>query len=73
MRQKKAKMKKLPTWCRRQKYANINGDVNYFNQSWLDFSGLVLKNYGFDTIRLHPDEMEEFQTCFKNAAATLTP
>jgi PAS domain S-box-containing protein len=54
--------------------ANINGEVTYTNKSWLDFSGFgfdELRDFGYHKI-IHPDELEEFQTRFQNAAATLT-
>ncbi|AHM62282.1 Cyanobacterial phytochrome A [Flammeovirgaceae bacterium 311] len=41
--------------------ANANGDVDYFNQKWLDYTGLTfeeLKGWGWRSI-IHPDDWEE--------------
>ncbi|WP_462251125.1 PAS domain-containing protein, partial [Ferruginibacter sp.] len=54
--------------------ANVDGEVTYFNKSWLDFSGFnfeELRDFGYHQI-IHPDELEEFQTRFQNATVTLT-
>ncbi len=54
--------------------ANADGSVTYFNQHWLDFTGMSfedLKEWGYHSI-MHPDEMEEFQTRFQAAAETGT-
>ncbi|MBA2562109.1 MAG: PAS domain-containing sensor histidine kinase, partial [Chitinophagaceae bacterium] len=54
--------------------AGINGNVLYFNNKWLDFTGLnfeELKDFGYHKI-LHPDELEEFQKRFQEAAETGT-
>ncbi|WP_224997813.1 PAS domain S-box protein [Cesiribacter sp. SM1] len=41
--------------------AKANGDVDYFNQKWLDYTGLsfeALKDWGWKSI-IHPDDWEE--------------
>jgi PAS domain S-box-containing protein len=54
--------------------ANAGGDVIYFNQNWLDYTGMnfeELKEFGYHKI-IHSDELEEFQQRFQKAAATQT-
>ncbi len=54
--------------------ADIEGNVTYFNNHWLDYTGLSfeeLKDFGYHTI-MHPDEIQEFQERFANASATKT-
>ncbi|MEO5984753.1 MAG: PAS domain-containing protein, partial [Ferruginibacter sp.] len=54
--------------------ADKDGNVRYFNKSWLDFTGLdfeELSNLGYHKI-MHPDELEEFQKRLKKAAETGT-
>ena len=54
--------------------ASIDGKGTFFNKHWSDFSGFSfqeLKDFGYHQI-MHPDEIEEFQTRFQNAASTLT-
>ncbi len=50
------------------------GNVTYFNKHWLDYSGYSfedLRDFGYHKI-MHPDELEEFQQRFQNAAAAGT-
>ena len=52
--------------------ATADGEVTYFNQQWLDFSGLnfeELKDFGYHKM-MHPDEREEFQTQLQKASET---
>ena len=54
--------------------ASVNGEVTYFNKNWLEFSGYTfeeLRDFGYHQM-MHPDEMEEFQQRFQEAAATGT-
>ncbi len=48
---------------------SANGSVIYFNQNWLDYTGLSfdeLKEFGYRKI-MHPDEIEEFQKRFEQS------
>ena len=52
--------------------ADTMGNVTYFNKSWLDYAELSfeeLRDFGYHQI-MHPDEIEEFQSRFQEAAAT---
>ncbi len=52
--------------------ANADGDVTYFNQHWLDYSGYSfeeLRDFGYHKI-MHPDELDEFQKRFQKAGET---
>ncbi len=54
--------------------ANADGGVTYFNKNWMDFTGMSFENFrdfGYHSI-MHPDEMEEFQIRFNEAAETGT-
>ncbi len=54
--------------------ADIAGKVIYFNQNWLDFTGLdfeELKELGYHKI-MHPEEMEEFGERLQSALETGT-
>ena len=54
--------------------ANPGGDITYFNQRWLDFSGLTfseLKEFGYHKM-MHPEEVKEFQTRLQKAAESGT-
>lgn len=52
--------------------ANADGTVLYFNQKWLDYTGMSfeeLRDFGYHKI-MHPDEVEEFQKRLQKAAET---
>ncbi len=54
--------------------ADTEGNGLYFNNHWLNFTGLnfeELRDFGYHKI-MHPDEIEEFQTRFQKAAETGT-
>ncbi|MFV8332230.1 PAS domain S-box protein [Flavobacterium sp. GSP14] len=54
--------------------ASADGSVTYFNKHWLDFSGYTfeeIRDFGYHQI-MHPDEVEEFQQRFQQAAETGT-
>ena len=55
--------------------AKPNGDVDYFNQQWLEFTGLTfeqIKDWGW-TKFIHPDDLEENLRTWKQAIATGEP
>lgn len=52
-----------------------NGEVTFFNQGWLDFSGLSfedLRDFGYFQM-IHPDEIENFQQGLLQASKTGVP
>lgn len=52
-----------------------NGEVTFFNQGWLDFSGLSfedLRDFGYFQM-IHPDEIESFQQGLLQASKTGIP
>ena len=49
-----------------------DGRVDYFNQRWIDYTGLTLeqsKDWGWSPV-LHPDDLENCFTIWKNSLAT---
>jgi two-component system CheB/CheR fusion protein len=54
--------------------ADPEGNLLYFNRHWLDFAGLhfeELRDFGYRKL-IHPDDLEEFQKRFQEAADTST-
>lgn len=52
--------------------ADAAGNATYFSKHWLTFSGFTfeeLRDFGYQII-MHPDELEEFQKRFEQAATT---
>lgn len=52
-----------------------SGEVTFFNQKWLDYSGMTfedLRDFGYHQM-MHPDEIATFQTQLTEAAMTGVP
>jgi PAS domain S-box-containing protein len=50
-------------------YGDVNGETNYFNQRWLEYTGLTLEElvtFGWDKI-VHPDDKKKADKNWKNA------
>lgn len=55
--------------------AKANGDIEFFNQHWLNYTGLSLndtKDWGWEQI-IHPDDLEENLRVWKHSLSTGTP
>ncbi|MCC9168616.1 PAS domain-containing sensor histidine kinase [Pontibacter harenae] len=52
--------------------SKANGDADYFNQKWLDYTGLStdeLKGWGWSSM-IHPDDLEENKKRWQHSVAT---
>lgn len=52
--------------------ADAEGNQNYFNQQWIEYTGLSLeelKNGGMESF-VHPDDMKKSQSCWKESITT---
>lgn len=52
-----------------------NGEVTFFNQTWLEFAGMNfedLRDFGYHQM-MHPDEIQKFQKGLAEAAANCRP
>jgi PAS domain S-box-containing protein len=55
-------------------YGDLDGKTTYYNQKWIDYSGLSLKELqiqGWDKI-IHPDDIDEAKKNWQQALATAT-